>query len=114
MATYVFEESAAATAVGTDIASGVRGQTSPKARVIRGLAVVGSTAAGDAAIDLYGGDLLLGRFYNSSTGTAYDMSKDFVPIGNVILLPNEPLHIVVADSGVGNKLYIHVTLDELR
>ena len=49
---YEAIEAAAASVVGTNIMQGNRGETKWYPRIIRWIAVIGSTAAGDAAVDL--------------------------------------------------------------
>lgn len=105
MPTYEFNESAAGTAVGTDIAAGVRGQVDPARRWLSAIAVLGSAAAGDAAVDIYVGDTYIGRVRNTTAGAspAPDSSKDIQPVG-VGLNPNEQLHLIVADASGTNAL----------
>jgi hypothetical protein len=59
--------------------STVRAKRSPYARIIRGLALKGSAAAGDTVTDLYIDAIFSGRFYNSGTG--FPNLDDLKPVG---------------------------------
>lgn len=97
MPTIEINESSAGTAINTDIASGARGSIEPVPRILDGMAVLGSAAVGDAAVNLYLGDTFVGTYRNTSTSTAPDLQKDVQPIGYV-LSPNEAIRLLIADA----------------
>jgi hypothetical protein len=108
-------ESAAASAVGTDLLDGHRGQQSGRMRVIKFAGLVGSAAEGDAAVDLYYGDVYVGTIYNSSEGAniAVKADADLKPVGGGLICPaNTPIHALVTDAGATNILALTLVTHE--
>lgn len=103
MAQEEFNESAAATAVGTDLIAGKQGQITPYNRWITGLALLGSAAVGDAAVELFVGSHRVGVFRNTSITVAPDLSKDFQAV-NVGALAGEPLYAKIVDASATTAL----------
>jgi len=69
---------AATAAVGYDLLSGNMLQQVGYPRVITGVGLCGSAAAGDTAIELYVDTVLVGQFYNTTTG--FPTNDHIVPI----------------------------------
>lgn len=107
MGLLVFEEAATATAVGIKLNEKNGLEIMPYFRLINRIAVTGSAAAGDAAIDLWLGNTFVGRYYNTSTGTAPVEAKDYKPVGWG-LLASEPIVVKIADASGTNILHIEI------
>lgn len=105
-------EASAGSAVGTNITSSARWYVDGRPRHIKRLALTGSAAAGDAAIDLFLGNLYVGTYYNTSTGTAPVEAKDFVGVGYVVA-PGEPISAIISDAGATNVLQIALDVEYL-
>jgi hypothetical protein len=106
-------ESAAASAVGTDLMDGERLQTSSLARRVVAVGLGGSTAVGDWAIDLFYGSEFVGRFYNTTTDNAIDTQDMLAVPGILVCSPNEPIHCFVHDPSNGNAGVIQLAIAEL-
>lgn len=95
---------AAATAVlGYDCTAGTLWAVQGNNRVITGIAVTGSAAAGDAKVDLFVDQVKIGEFYNTTTGFPtkdhFYSLNNFVPAGSKISL-------IVTDAAGTNPLNI--------
>lgn len=112
MAVYTARETSAGQAVGVNISSGARWQVAGNYRVLRRLALTGSAAAGDAAIDLFIGNLYVGTYYNTSTGTAPVEAKDYIKVDYVVE-PGEPINCIISDAGATNVLQVAVEMEDM-
>lgn len=95
---------AAATAVlGYDLTTGTLWAVQGNRRVITGIAVTGSGAAGDAKIDLYVDQVKIGEFFNTTTGFPtrdhFYVLNSFVPAGSKISM-------IVTDAAATNPLNV--------
>lgn len=116
MANITFQESAAATAANTDLFSGNFFQFDARPRVVSRMGVSGSSAAANAAVDLYYGVEKIGTFYNTSGGAVAAPldAKDMMPVrSNRALLPNEPLRVLVNTASATNKLTVTLEIQEM-
>lgn len=115
MPTITFKESAAASAVNTNLFAGNREQIKNRARRVRRIGVVGSAAVGDASVDLFYGSTYVGTYYNTSAGAAVVPleSKDLIPVaGNMVCEPGEPINVLVSDASGTNVLVITLEIEE--
>lgn len=115
MALVTVKESTAGSAVGTNLMAGHRQQIVPRYRRVTRLGVVGSAAAGDAAVDLFYGDTYIGTFYNTTSGANVIPvdSKDMMSVpSQYVLEPNEPLNLLISDAGSTNVLVVTMEIQE--
>lgn len=77
------------------------------ARKITGLALVGSTAAGDTSIDLRVNGTKIGTYFNTSTGTTVDMSKDLQKM-SIDVPANGVIEAVVTDAANTNPVVLYL------
>lgn len=113
----LYEESTAASAIGTNIASGNRDQSSPFPRVHNRIAVVGSTAAGDAQVDVFFGEQFIGRFPNTTGGAAAvpQENRDWIPLApDLANLPAENVNVLIQDAGAANVIRVFVEYEVLE
>jgi len=105
----VYEESvAAATAVlGYDIFSNATYKTSSSDRVIRGFAVTGSNAVGDAKVSLRVGQLEVASKYNGAL--LFANKDDLIPVGARIP-KGMPVSCIVTDSASSSALNILIDI----
>lgn len=117
MPTVTIKEASAGTAVGTNLTSGHRVQTSPMYRRVKRIGVVGSAAIGDASIDLYYGSTYMGTLFNTHAGANLmplsDSDMLFVD-QNTMLKPNEALHLLISDAGGTNVLVVTMEIEEIH
>lgn len=115
MPTFRFVESAAATAVGTIMNNGQRGQSSGRNRRVDRIRVGGSATAGDAGIDLFYGDTYIGRFFTSVAGAApaWDQQRDNqFPDQNWAAAAGENINCIIADASGTNALLVEIDTTE--
>lgn len=79
----------------------------PKARVIKGVALVGSAAAGDMGVEIVVGGVKQGRFMNSNTGLAVKNSED-LKVTDIFVPPNAQIQAIIFDAGGTNSAGITV------
>lgn len=97
---------AAATAVlGYDLFANQTWRVSGRDRRLRGMAVTGSAAAGDSAVDLFIDQYHVGRFYNTATGFP-DMSRDLQPLRGNLVPRGSTVAAIVADAPATNPLNV--------
>lgn len=121
MAVCRIQETAAATAVGTNLM--LTGSTGDgqlfvfdnRPRQVRRVGVTGSSAANNAAVAIYYGATKIGTFGNTTSGAAAPLeAKDFVPVpSHLVLLPGEPLGVVVATASATTAMTIVLEIAEL-
>ena len=96
---------AAATAVvGYDLFRDQTWRVSSRARRLKGLAVAGSAAAGDTAIDLYVDRYHVGKFYNLATG--WPTMDHMVPLKGNAVPPGATVAAIVADAASTNPINV--------
>lgn len=116
MVTTTVLESAAASAVGTDLLDGNKVQLSGLPRRVTHIGVVGSTAIADCAVELFYGSTFMGKFYNTTAGASKipTANADLIPVGGpLVCAPNDPVHVFIADVGVGNVIAVTLVIQEI-
>ena len=106
----VYEEGSAATAAGTALSEKNALDITPYPRYIKKVAVTGSSAAGNAAVDLYLGQTFIGTFYNTSTGTAPVEAKDYRMIGWTVD-GGERVVVKIRTASTTNILHVEVVTE---
>lgn len=116
MATTTVLESAAASAVGTDLMDGNKLSTSSLPRRVTHIGVVGSTNPSDAAVDLFYGSTFMGKFFNTTGGATVipKADADLIPVGGpLVCAPNEPIHVFISDASLANVLAVTLVIQEI-
>jgi len=103
-------EAAATLTLGVDALRNERKSVSSRRRVLRGVAVVGSTAINDCAVDIYIEDFYVGRFRNSKGGAAVQVvtNEDILPVGPHYIPPGSKLSAIIGIAVTGNPLIIQL------
>jgi len=102
------KEIAAATAVvNYDLIGDEINRMAPQARTLEGLALTGSTDAGDCVVEIMVGNKSVGKFENTSTGLAVDMSKDFKKVDEFIPA-NAQIQAFVRDAANTNPILLYM------
>jgi len=102
---------AAATAVlGYDLVSNQTWSVSGTDRALSGFAITGSAAAGDTKVSLYVDQVLVGEFFNTTTGFPtkdhfYDIDA-FVPAGSKV-------SVIVTDAPATNPINVVVQWEDV-
>jgi len=112
MGFYINGVAAATAVVGYDLLQGTIHQQSSEDRVIKGAALKGSTAAGDAAVDLYADQTLITKLIN--TGAGVPNKDDIMPIDEKFIPAGSLLHAYVTDAPATNPIYIGVDLEDVE
>lgn len=114
MVSVTFKESAAASAVGTNLFSGNQFQGSTRFRKVNRIGVVGSSAAANAAVDLFYGSTKVGTFYNTTLGAVAPLeAKDLVPVAGTLLCdPGELINVLVNTASTTNPFVITLEIQE--
>ena len=102
-------EAAATALVGVDLARNERVQVSSRNRTMRGIAVVGSAAINDCAVDAYIENAYLGRYRNSRAGVvAIVIPDDVKPTGSRAVPAGSKISLIVAIAPTTNPIIVGV------
>ena len=108
MPSYVVSIAAAVAIVGADLFAGERWKEQPNDRVMTGLALRGSAAAGDTVVDLMVDETRVAQLVNNATG--FPDNDDMVDLA-VIIPANAELSAIVTDAAVTNPINLRVDLE---
>jgi hypothetical protein len=101
---------AAATAViGYDLARDTTWSQSSTPRILRGIALAGSAAAGDTKVEVFRGSVKVAEAYNSATG--FPTRDHLFPVGAPIP-PNEEVAVIVDDAPATNPINLIMEFQE--
>jgi len=109
MPSYIVSVAAAVAIVGADLFAGERWKEQPNDRVITGLALLGSAAAGDTVVDIMVDETRVAQLTNNDVG--FPDNDDMVELG-VIVPGNAELSAVVTDAAATNPINLRIDLDE--
>lgn len=102
---------AAATAIlDYDLLKDKRTRTSPNDRRLKAIALKGSAAGGDAAVDVYIDTFYLGRFFNNNTG--FPNNDDLIGVGGLGWPAGAALAAIVVDAPATNPLNLMYSWDD--
>lgn len=102
---------AAATAVvDYDLLTNQPGKATGNHRVITGVSLLGSAAAGDTIVDLKVGETRVARLYNRTTG--FPNMDDMRPLESMVPA-GEPVSAIVADAPATNAINVEVKVEDL-
>lgn len=97
---------AAATAVTDyDLMQDERQQVVSYDRVLTGLMLTGSAAAGDTVIRLFVEDVMIGEYANTSTGEG-TIDADLQPLENIAVPGGSKIHAIVVDPPSTNPIIL--------
>jgi len=101
---------AATAALGYDLTTGQTWAVSGSDRALTGFAITGSAAAGDTKVALYVDQVLVGEFFNTTTGFPtkdhfYEVDA-FVPSGSKI-------SVIVTDAASTNPINVVLQWDDV-
>jgi len=101
---------AATAAVGYDCTTGTLWAVQGNNRVLTGIAVGGSAAAGDAKIDVFVDQVKIGEFYNTVTG--FPTRDHFYNLNNVVPAGSK-ISMIVTDAAATNPLNITIQWQDI-
>jgi len=102
-------EAAATLTVGVDAFRNERRQVSSRARVMRGVAIVGANAINEAALDIYIEDFYVGRFRNSRAGAVQVIaSEDIYPVGPYAIPAGSKLAAIIGIAPTVSPLVVQI------
>jgi hypothetical protein len=117
MTFYKISEAAAAQASGTNLVTGTGGNSelasSNRARFIRKIAVVGSSAAGTGSVIVTYGATKVGEYFVTSTGTVAVEGKDYLTLPPLMFCP-AGTQLIVKTGTVGATNAMNVFLDVIE
>ncbi len=100
-------EAAATLLVGVDAARNERNNISSRPRVMTGLAVVGSAAVDDCAVDVYIEDYYVGRFRNTHAGVIQvEMPADLQPVGSKFIPAGSRISVIIQTAPITSPLNV--------
>lgn len=102
---------ATTTAVGTDALAGVRGQSSLRRRMVDGIILGGSAAAGDYEVDLFIGDRFVGTYRNPIAGEPTDFQAQMYKL-QIYVAPAELIHLYVRTAPTTNAAIVYLAWKE--
>ena len=93
--------------VGTDAFRNERQNVSSRRRALRGVAIVGSAAINDCAVDIYIEDFYVGRFRNSKAGVVQVVTnEDIFPVGPHFIPAGSKITAIIAIQPTTSPLII--------
>ena len=116
----ILESNAIATsdAVGSNAFAGVFGQTSPRFRHIKRVALTGGAAIGDTRVRFFLGTHFAGSYRNTTIGSGVSNpgapaeAKDWIPV-NMVAEPGEPMNLDLVTAPTTNQARFVVEYEEL-
>jgi hypothetical protein len=104
MAVYENATAAASATVGTDLLASQSWRTSSRPRILERIAVAGSAASGDSAVEVVVNQVSIGYIYTSGTG-APQWDRDYKECGFPIGA-NSVVTAIVRDAPATNALHL--------
>lgn len=111
MPSHTVSVAAATAVVDYDVFTGERWTETPQPRVITGIGVKGSAAAGDAEVELYVDETRVGNFFNTNTG--FPNADDVVPLENLFVPGAAQVSCTVKDAPATNPLNVRLDLEDV-
>lgn len=102
---------AATAALGYDLTTGQVWATSSSDRALTGFAMCGSAAAGDTKVSLYVDQVLVGEFFNTTTG--YPTRDHFYSI-DAYVPAGSKISCIVTDAAATNPVNVVIQWDDLE
>lgn len=103
-------EAAATLTVGTDALRNERLNVVSHDRVLRGVALVGSTAINDTEIALYIESFFVGHFRNSKAGVVQvNQQEDIIPVGPHAVPAGSKISAIIAEAPATSPLILQLS-----
>lgn len=97
---------AAAALVGYDCFTNEKWNVAGAQRLLRGIAMTGSTAAGDCEADLFVGSRLITHLFNSATG--FPQREHLKPLGQIFVPTGSKISMIITNAAVSNPINFDV------
>lgn len=110
MPNYTVSIAAAKAVVGADLFDGEVFARAPQDRVVTGLALRGSAAAGDSEVDFYIDEVRVADMFNNNTG--FPNNDDLIPMENLGVPAGAQLRAIVVDAAATNPLNSMIALED--
>lgn len=110
MPNYAVSIAAASATVGTDLYDGQVWARAPQDRVVSGLALKGSAAAGDTEVEVYIDEVRIGDFFNTNTG--FPNNDDLLPLEGLFVPGGAQLRAIVRDAPATNPINSMIALED--
>lgn len=110
MPSYTVSVAAATAVVDADLFTGERWTETPQNRVVTGIAVRGSAAAGDTEVELFIDETRVGGFFNTTTG--FPNADDVVPVEELGVPGAGQLSCIVKDAAATNPINVRIDLED--
>jgi len=111
MGFFVTQTAAATAVLGYDLLVNSQVSNSSQNRILQGACLTGSTAIGDAAVDVYIDSLRIATIYNSKL--LAPNIDDIIPIDNLIVPAGAILHAYVIDAPSTNPVFMGLSLAQI-
>jgi len=97
---------AAVAIVGADLFTNEKWNVSGTNRILRGIAMAGSTAAGDCEADLFVGSRLITHLFNSAAG--FPLREHLKALGQIFVPAGSKISCIVTNAAVANPINLDV------
>lgn len=97
---------AAVAIVGADLFTNEKWNVSGQNRILRGVAMAGSTAAGDCEADLFVGSRLITHLFNSAAG--FPLREHLKPLGQIFVPAGSKISAIVTNAAVANPINLDI------
>lgn len=111
MPNYMVSVAAATAIIDADLFTGEVWARAPQDRVLTGIGVRGSTAAGDTEFEVYIDEVRVGNFFNVSTG--FPNNDDLAPLESLGVPAGAQLRAIVRDAAASNPINVMVALEDI-
>jgi hypothetical protein len=112
MGMWIASVAAATAAVGADLFSAETWARSPRNRVLNGLALKGSAAAGDTEVELFIDEVRVGNFFNTNTG--FPNIDDLFALDRLGVPAGAQLRCLVRDAATTNPIHAAPSLEDIQ
>lgn len=111
MPNYTVSVPAATAVVDADLFTGEVWSRAPQNRVVTGMGLRGSAAAGDSEIELFIDEVRVGNFFNNDLG--FPDNDDLLPLENLAVPAGAQLRAIVRDAPATNPLNGMIALEDV-
>ena len=111
MPNYMVSIAAAVAILDADLFDGEEWARAPQDRVLTGIGVRGSAAAGDTEFEVFIDEVRVGNFFNVSTG--FPNNDDLAPLESLGVPGGAQLRAIVRDAAATNPVNVMIAIEDI-
>lgn len=111
MPSYTISIAAASAPLDTDLIAGERWKEQPNNRVLTGVALAGSAAAGDTEVDIFVDETRITTLFNSKIG--FPDNDDLVVLESLFIPASGEISALVKDAPATNPINLRMDLEDV-